>query len=158
MIQVHLFKRRRRKVKVDPKLGGQWKEKEKVPMLGGQWKVPSLVANGRWKKNPFHLFSFSPQPNLLKLSIFLFDFKILLYHVLGHYLRVSFLLWSINYDCAPQCNQSFAFHCRFDFNRRSNFFFSSELWALRMVASYGPPTTQANEESPPETTLDLTLT
>jgi hypothetical protein len=62
MIQVHLFKRRRRKVKVDPKLGGQWKEKEKekvpmlggqwkekekVPMLGGQWKVPSLVANGR---------------------------------------------------------------------------------------------------------------
>jgi hypothetical protein len=42
-----LFKRRRRKVKVDPKLGGQWKEKEKVPMLGGQWKVPSLVANGR---------------------------------------------------------------------------------------------------------------
>jgi hypothetical protein len=20
-------------------LGGQWKEKEKVPMLGGQWKV-----------------------------------------------------------------------------------------------------------------------
>jgi hypothetical protein len=47
-------------VKVDPKLGGQWKEKEKVPMLGGQWKkkekvpmlgdqwkVPSLEANGR---------------------------------------------------------------------------------------------------------------
>jgi hypothetical protein len=36
-IQVRLLKRRRRKVKVDPKLGGQWKEKEKekVPMLGG---------------------------------------------------------------------------------------------------------------------------
>jgi hypothetical protein len=41
MIRVHLLKRRRRKVKVDPKLGGQRKEKEKenVPMLGGQWKV-----------------------------------------------------------------------------------------------------------------------
>jgi hypothetical protein len=34
-IRVRLLKRRRRKVKVDPKLGGQWKEKEKVPVLGG---------------------------------------------------------------------------------------------------------------------------
>jgi hypothetical protein len=25
-------------VKVDPKLGGQWKEKEKLLMFGGQWK------------------------------------------------------------------------------------------------------------------------
>jgi hypothetical protein len=30
-----------------PMLGGEWKEKEKVLMLGGQWNVPSLVANGR---------------------------------------------------------------------------------------------------------------
>jgi len=30
IIRIHLLKRRRRKVKVDPKLGGQWKEKEKV--------------------------------------------------------------------------------------------------------------------------------
>jgi hypothetical protein len=29
MIHVHLLKRRRRKVKVDPKLGGQWNVKEK---------------------------------------------------------------------------------------------------------------------------------
>jgi hypothetical protein len=45
MIQVPLFKRRRKKVKVDPKLGGQWKEKEKekVPMLGGQWKEKEKV-------------------------------------------------------------------------------------------------------------------
>jgi hypothetical protein len=51
MIQVHLFKRRRRKVKVDPKLGGQWKEKEKVPMLGGQWKEKEKVPmlGGQWK-------------------------------------------------------------------------------------------------------------
>ncbi len=38
-----LLKRRRREVKVDPKLGGQWKD----PNLGGHWKVPSLVAIGR---------------------------------------------------------------------------------------------------------------
>jgi hypothetical protein len=34
MIRVHLLKRRRKEVKVDPK-------------LGGQWNVPSLVTNGR---------------------------------------------------------------------------------------------------------------
>jgi hypothetical protein len=37
-IRVCLLKRRRRKVKVDPKFGGQWKEEE---------KVIDLVANGR---------------------------------------------------------------------------------------------------------------
>jgi hypothetical protein len=62
IIRVRLLKRKRSKVKIDPKLGGQWKEKEKekvpmlggqwkekekVPMFGGQWNVPSLVANGR---------------------------------------------------------------------------------------------------------------
>ncbi len=30
--------------------------------------------------------------------------------------------------------------------------------ALRMVTSYGPQAAQANEGSPPETSLDLTLT
>jgi hypothetical protein len=30
IIRVQLLKRRRRKVKVDPKFGGQWKEKNKV--------------------------------------------------------------------------------------------------------------------------------
>jgi hypothetical protein len=38
MIRIRLLKSRRRKVKVDPKLGGQWKERE---------KVLCLVANGR---------------------------------------------------------------------------------------------------------------
>jgi hypothetical protein len=59
MIRVCLLKRRRKEVKVDPKLGGQWKVPCLVangrfhawwPMecskLGGQWKVPCLVANG----------------------------------------------------------------------------------------------------------------
>jgi hypothetical protein len=29
-------------------------------MLRGQWNIPSLVTNGRWRKNPFHFFSLSP--------------------------------------------------------------------------------------------------
>jgi hypothetical protein len=71
MIRIRLLKRRRREVKVDPKLGGQWKDPKlgghgriqslvamegskawwpwKDPKLGGQWKVPSLVANGRFQ-------------------------------------------------------------------------------------------------------------
>jgi hypothetical protein len=49
-------------------------------MLGSQWNVPSLVANGGEGKIPFHLFPLSPQPILLKPSIFLFDLKVLLYH------------------------------------------------------------------------------
>jgi hypothetical protein len=43
MIRIRFLNRKRRKVKVDPKLGGQWKEKEKVPMLGGQWKEKEKV-------------------------------------------------------------------------------------------------------------------
>jgi hypothetical protein len=52
-------------------LGGQWKEKEKVPMLGGQWKV---------KEKSFSPFLTFPPINLLKPSIFPFDLKFLLYH------------------------------------------------------------------------------
>jgi hypothetical protein len=52
MIQVCLLKRRRREVKVDPKLGGQWKEKEKFPLLGGQWKEKGKfpLLRGQWKE------------------------------------------------------------------------------------------------------------
>jgi hypothetical protein len=60
MIRVRLLKRKRREVKVDLK-------------LGGQWKVPCLVANGRFQTwwpmegdiftfSPFHLF---PQTNFI---------------------------------------------------------------------------------------------
>ncbi len=62
IIRVRLLKRRRREVKVDPKLGGQWNVPSLVvngrfhawwPLedskLGGYWKVPSLVANGRFQ-------------------------------------------------------------------------------------------------------------
>jgi hypothetical protein len=33
-----------------------------------------------------------------------------------------------------------------------------EIMASRMVSSYGPQAAQANEEPPPESSLDLTLT
>jgi len=52
IIQVRLLKRRRREVKKDPKLGGQWKDPKlgglwKDPKLGGLWKDPKL--GGHWK-------------------------------------------------------------------------------------------------------------
>jgi hypothetical protein len=91
-IRVYFLKKRRRKVKVDPKLGDQWKEEEKVlglvangrrrrrflawwPMegegegswLGGQWKekekVLGLVANGRKKRRFFSTSSTFPPNN-----------------------------------------------------------------------------------------------
>jgi hypothetical protein len=58
MIQVHLLKRRRKDVKVDPKLGGKLNVKEKH----------------------FSLLLTFPPTNLLKPSIFSFDLKVLLYH------------------------------------------------------------------------------
>jgi hypothetical protein len=51
IIWIGLLKKRRRKVKVDPKFGGQWKEKEKVF---------------------FYLFPFSPQATSLRPSFFIF--------------------------------------------------------------------------------------
>jgi hypothetical protein len=37
MIRIHLFKKKEGG-EGRSQLGGQWKEKEKLPMLGGQWK------------------------------------------------------------------------------------------------------------------------
>jgi hypothetical protein len=80
MIWVHLLKRRRRDVKVDPK-------------LGGQWNVPSLMANGMWRKNTFSPLPTFPPTNLLKPSIF-FPLTLRFYFtmVLGCYSCLSFLL------------------------------------------------------------------
>jgi hypothetical protein len=75
--------------------------------LGGQWKVPSLMANGRWRRNTFSPLPFSPQQPLPKPSIFPFDLTILLYHGPKPLLTPSFpFLRPINYNCAPQCNKS----------------------------------------------------
>jgi hypothetical protein len=56
MIRVHFLKRRRREVKVDPKLDGQWN----VLLFGGPWKVP--LFGGQWKVKEKHIFTFSPFP------------------------------------------------------------------------------------------------
>jgi hypothetical protein len=75
MIRVRLLKRRRREVKVDLKLGGQWN----VPSLVINGMFQSLVANGMFQawwlmecegKKTFSPLSTSPPTNLLKLSIF----------------------------------------------------------------------------------------
>jgi hypothetical protein len=67
-------------------LGGQWKEKEKVP---------------------FHLFPFPPQATLLRPSCFSFNIKVLLYHG-SRPLFMHFLIfpWLINYDHAFWCHKS----------------------------------------------------
>jgi hypothetical protein len=58
-------------------LGGQWKEKGKVPMLGGQWKEKEKV--------PFHLFPFSPKRLYLNLRVFPLISKFYFTMVLGCY-------------------------------------------------------------------------
>jgi hypothetical protein len=91
MIQVCLLKRRRREVKVDPK-------------LGGQWNVPSLVVNGMWRKN-----TFSPLPTFPPIiNLQFFNLEILLYHG-SRLLLMPFLRCprSINYDYASRYNKSF---------------------------------------------------
>jgi hypothetical protein len=130
MIRTRLLKRRNREVKVDPKLGGQWKVPYLVAngmfkawwplegsMLGGHWKVPCLVAIGRfhaWSlmegegKNTFSPLPFSPYKLYLNLQFFSFDLTILFYHGLKSLLTFFFFFFrSINYDYAPQCNKSF---------------------------------------------------
>jgi hypothetical protein len=91
MIQVRVLKRRKREVKVNPKLGGQWKEKKKVLLLSGQWKEKEKVI--------FHLFPLFPQITLPRLSFFSFDVKVLFYHgsrsLFTHFLPFP---WPINYD------------------------------------------------------------
>jgi hypothetical protein len=69
-IRVRLLKRRRRKVKVNPKFGGQWKEEEKVL---------------------FYLFHFSPKQLYLNLHFLSFTLMFYFALVLGHYLRPPFV-------------------------------------------------------------------
>jgi hypothetical protein len=127
--------------------------------LGGQWKVPSSVANGRWRRNTFSPLPFFPQQPLPKPSIFPFDLTILLYHGPKSLLTPFFpFLRSINYNCAPQCNKSSTPSLSSWFWLKIWPFPFLEIMASRMVTSYGPQAAQANEEPPPESSLDLTLT
>jgi len=89
--EVCFLKRRRRKVKVDLKFGGQWKEKE---------KVLCLVANGRRRRRFFFTSSHFPPKQLhLDLHFLSFDIKVLLYHgprpLFTHALPFP---WPMNYD------------------------------------------------------------
>jgi hypothetical protein len=85
-------------VKVDPKLGGQWKEKEKVLCLvangrrrrrffclvaNGRRRIRffCLVANGRRRRRFLSTYShFPPKQLYLNLQFLSFDIKVLLYH------------------------------------------------------------------------------
>jgi hypothetical protein len=58
------LKRRKRKVKVDPKLGGQMEGEEEGSLLGGQWKEK--------KKVPCYLFPLPLKQFYLNLHFFLF--------------------------------------------------------------------------------------
>ncbi len=49
-------------------------------------------------------------------------------------------------------------HCRFDFVWRSDFFPLLEIMASHMVTSYEPQVAQTNQEPPPKSSLNLTLT
>ncbi len=59
MIEIRFLKRKRKEVKVDPKLGGQWNVKGKTP---------------------FHFFPLPPQQPYLNLQFFSFDLEVLFYH------------------------------------------------------------------------------
>ncbi len=99
MIRVRLLKKKIRKVKIDPKLGGQWKEKE---------KVLCLVANERWRRRffawwpmegegkiLFTSFHFLPNQFHLNLQFFPLTLKFYFTMVLGRYLHVSSLFFSL---------------------------------------------------------------
>jgi len=68
-------------------------------------------------KTHFHLFPLSPQQTLLKPSIFSFDLKVLLYHGLGRYSRLSFLFFNLYITIAHfNVTNPSHLHCRFDFD------------------------------------------
>jgi hypothetical protein len=83
MIRIHLFKKREGG-EGRFQLGGQWKEKEKLPMLGGQWKEKEKfpMLREQWKEKEKLLFaSFHfPPTNFTQTFIFSFDLKLLFYH------------------------------------------------------------------------------
>jgi hypothetical protein len=117
IIQICLLKRRRREVKVDPKLGGQWNVPSLVAngmfqawwpmegsMLGGQWNVPSLVANERFHawwpmedegETPFHLFHFPPNNLYPNLQFFPLTLQFYFTMVLSRYSRLPFLFFDL---------------------------------------------------------------
>jgi hypothetical protein len=130
IIQVCLLKSRRRKVKVDPKLDGQWKEKEKVLYS---------VANGTRRKRFFSTFSHFPPKQLhLNLHFLSFDIKVLLYNGLRPLFTHALpFLWPINYDRISWCYKSPPTFIA-DLILLKIFPLFLEIMAWRIVTSYGP--------------------
>jgi hypothetical protein len=125
IIRVRLLKRRKREVKVDPKLGGQWNVPSLVAIrrfqawwplegskLGGHWKVPSLVAIGRFqawwplecsklgghwkvKEKPFSPLPFSPNNFTYTLNFFLLTSRFYFIMVLSRYSRIFFIFFNL---------------------------------------------------------------
>jgi len=144
-----------------PGLGGQWKEKEKLPGLGGQWKekekLPAL--GGQWKEKDklfFTSFHF-PSTKLVKPSSLPLILNFYFTTVLGRYLRIP--PFSFTYKLRLRILMSLIPHTFIvDSIWLKIFSFFLENMVSRMTPSYGPQVAQMNEESALESSLDLTLT
>jgi hypothetical protein len=95
MIRIRLLKIKKREVKVNPKLGGQWK----VPclvvngMFQAWWLMECSKLGSQWKVKGEHLFTSSHfPPNKLYLNLQFFPLTLLFHFamVLGCYSRLSF--------------------------------------------------------------------
>ncbi len=77
-------------MKVDPHLVVNGRRRRRFPCLEANGMFQAWWPMEGEGKIPFHLFPLSPQPILLKPSIFPFDLMVLLTMVLSHYSRISF--------------------------------------------------------------------
>jgi hypothetical protein len=110
-------------------------------------------------ETPFHLVHFPPNNLYPNLQFFPLTLRFYFTMVLSRYSRLPFhFLRSINHNCAPQYNKSSTPSLLIWFWLKIWPFPFLEIMASRMVTSYGPQAAQANEELPPESSLDLTLT
>jgi hypothetical protein len=95
MIRVCLLKRKGRGVKVDPKLGGQWKVPSLVVngMFQARWPMGCSKLGGQWKVKEKHLFTFCHfPPNKIYLNLQFFPLTLRFYFtmVLGRYSCIYF--------------------------------------------------------------------
>ncbi len=119
------------------------------------------MANGRRRRRFLSTYShFPPKQLYLNLHFLSFDIKVLLYKftmVLGHSLPIPFL--SLAYKSRSRNLMSQVpptFIVNLILLKIFPLFLAS--MASCMVTSYRPQATQANEEPPSESSLDLTLT
>jgi hypothetical protein len=113
------------------------------------------VANGRRRKNTFSLLPIFPPTDFTKTFIFSINFKTIFYRgfrpLLTHFLL---FLWFIKYNPTSRCNKFSTHSLLIWFWLKISFPFF-EIMVLCMAK---PQAAQVNEESAPETFLNLTLT